>query len=65
VREGDSGFQVAVWCDGVPRFLDEDAARSAAALVPDGIEKMGLNGPIPNGFPGPDLPDVAAEDPVA
>jgi hypothetical protein len=32
--------------------MDEDAARSAAALVVDGNLKMGLEGPIPIGLPG-------------
>jgi hypothetical protein len=41
-----------VWCDGEPRYLDEIAARHAAALLPDGRERMGLDGPIPRQFPG-------------
>ncbi len=43
---------MAVWCDGIPRYLDEVAATHAAALLPDGRQRMGLDGPIPEHFPG-------------
>lgn len=41
--------------------MDETAAREAAEQVDDGIARMGLDGPIPDQYPGHKPPGIEVE----